>query len=178
MLIHHGAKRVSTNPWGWRGAGENRKAERIKKLWHGRDMWWASLSDEEKSIIMGKVCSANTIGSKLETRVAEALDRLHITYKRWVSVGTRNFDFEIDGCKTLMEVNGDFWHANPEIYTAEDVVHFPTGDKKAKLVWENDKRKRLTAERNGYRLLTIWESELKKTSDLLLEKWLVATIIV
>lgn len=178
MLIHYGVKRVSTNPWGWNGAGEKRKADRIKKLWRGRDMWWVSLSDEEKSAIMGRVCSANTIGSKIGTRVAEALDRLHITYRRWVSVGVRNFDFEIDGCKVLVEVNGDFWHANPEIYDADDLVPFPNGCQRAKTVWENDERKRLTAERFGYRLLTIWESELKKTSDLLLEKWLVAKIVV
>ena len=178
MLIHHGVKRVSTNPWGWRGAGKKRREERIQKLFSGRDKWWASLSDEEKYSKMSELCRANTFCSKLETRVADALSRLHIVHRRHVPVGHRNYDFEIDKTKILIEVNGDFWHANPEKYKAGDVVHFPDGHRKVEEIWKNDERKRLTAEAKGYKLLIIWESELNKTSDLLLEKWLVAKIIV
>lgn len=178
MLIHYGVKRVSTNPWGWRGAGEKRKPERIQKLWGGRDRWWASLSDEEKSSFMAEVCSKNTFGSKIETRVREALDQLHISHKRWVSVGHRNFDFGIDGCQILVEVNGDFWHANPSKYNAEDVIPFPDGHRKAKEVWEKDKKKQLIAERKGYNVLVLWESDLKSMTDKDLETWLLKNIIV
>lgn len=178
MLIHYGVSRISTNPWGWRGAGQKRKAERVSKLWAGRDKWWASLSDEERSAIMSKVCGANTFGSKIETAVGNALDRIHISYRRWVSIGNRNFDFKIDGCKILIEVNGDFWHANPSQYSADDVVHYPDGDRKVRDIWNNDSRKRLTAERNGYKLVVLWESDIKRMTNAELEKQLIKEILV
>lgn len=177
MLINYGVKRISTNPWGWKGQDEKQKEERIKRLWKGRDKWWASLSDEEKSTLMGKMCSANTISSKLETTIGNALDRLHITYKRWASIGNRNFDFKIDKSKILIEVNGDFWHANPTLYTGNQELNFPGGKVKAKSLWENDNNKRLTAEQNGYKVITIWESELIKMSDREIEEWLLKNIL-
>lgn len=178
MLIHYGAKRITTNPWGWQGAGKKRKDERIRKLWDGRDEWWSSLDDEERSKIMAKLCSKNTFGSKIESRVREALDRIHISHKRWVSIGNRNFDFKIDGCKILIEVNGDFWHANPSKYAASDIIPFPDGHRKAKDIWEKDEKKRLTAEQNGYRVLVLWEEALKSMSDKEVETWLLKQIVI
>lgn len=178
MLIHYGVKRLCTNPWGWRGDGEKRKDERIQKLWKGRDVWWLSLSDEEKSSIMAYISSKNTYGSKIEGRVRESLDRLHISHKRWVFIGHRNFDFEIDGCNILIEVNGDFWHANPSKYSGEDSIPFPNGHKKAREIWKQDETKRLLAERKGYKLLTLWESDLKSMSDKDLELWIVKNIVI
>lgn len=177
MLLHYGVKRVSTNGWGWKGAGQKRKSERIKKLWDGRDKWWASLTDEEKSVIMAKLCSSNTLASKIETRVGDALNRLHITYRRWMPVGINNFDFKIDNSNFLIEVNGDFWHANPKKYKADDVVPFPNGGIKASVLWEKDRKKGLTAEKNGYKLITIWEDALKTMTDKELESWLLQQII-
>jgi len=176
MLIHYGVKRLSPNGWGWKNASQKRKDERIKKLWDGRDKWWASLTDEEKSVMMAKLCSLNTLTSKIETRVSDALNRLHITYRRWIPIGINNFDFKLDNSNLLIEVNGDFWHANPKKYKSDDVVPFPHKSIKACELWKKDEKKRLTAESNGYRMITIWEDELKDMTDRKLEDWLLQKI--
>lgn len=34
------------------------------------------------------------------------------------------YDFLING-KIIVELNGDFWHANPQKYKENDILHFP-----------------------------------------------------
>lgn len=102
--------------------------------------------------------------------------KLHIRNQQHITIGRRNFDFKIDKCKILLEVNGDFWHANPKKYSAEDIVPFPDGKVKASVIWVNDNRKRLTAESNGYKLLVIWESELTQMSDKDLDMWIIKNV--
>lgn len=177
MLLKYGVKRISTNGWGWSEEGQNKKQERIQKLWKGRDKWWISLSDEEQSEFMRILCSSNTSCSKIEDKIQSGLDRLHIRYKRWVGIGNKNFDFKVSGTNILIEVNGDFWHANPKIYKAEDIVSLPGKPVKAENIWMKDIKKRLTAESNGYKLLTVWESELNRMSDEQIDKWLITNIL-
>ena len=171
MLLHYGVKRISTNGWGWKGAGQKRKAERIKKLLDGRNKWWASLTDEEKSRIGAYRCSFNKFQSKLESRIENALNNLHIKYERQFFIGSRLYDFRIGNF--IIEVNGDFWHANPEKYKADDVVNYPKGGIKASILWEKDKKKGLTAEACGYTMITIWETDLIVMTDRDVEIWLI-----
>lgn len=171
MLLHYGVKRVSTNGWGWKGAGQKRKSERIKKLWDGRDKWWASLTDEEKSRIGAYRCSLNKFQSKLESRIENALDNLHIKYERQFFIGEKLYDFRIGNF--IIEVNGDFWHANPKIFSADDVVDYPKGGIKASILWEKDRKKGLTAEAKGYTMITIWETDLIAMTDKDVEIWLI-----
>jgi len=159
MLLTYGVKRIAANPWGWRGAGQKRREERLKKLWSGRDSWWASLTDEEKSKIAAEACSGNTSASSLETRVMSSLSRLHINFTPHFVLQGRNFDFRVFD-RTLIEVNGDFWHANPKKYKADDIINLPANPVKASELWEKDRKKEEIAKKNGYKVITIWESDI------------------
>jgi G:T-mismatch repair DNA endonuclease (very short patch repair protein) len=165
MLINYGVKRISTNPWGWVDCEESVKKARIEKFHRGRDKWWETLTDEERSVIMGKLCSSNTFSSKIESRIENSLNRLHISHKRWVNLGNRNFDFKINESNILIEVNGDFWHANPKIYKSDEFVNFPNGKIKAENIWKRDSDKAKVAEERGFCLIVIWEHDLKSMSE-------------
>jgi len=65
------------------------------------------------------------------------------------------YDFLI-GDKFLLEVHGDYWHANPEIYgpgkrSLNDRQIFKV---------EQDKSKKVFAEKYGYKIFYIWETEI------------------
>lgn len=65
------------------------------------------------------------------------------------------YDFFIPSYNLIIEYNGDYWHANPEIYNEDKIFDGRT----AKEIWEKDKLKKEIAEDNGYEFKTIWEKE-------------------
>lgn len=76
------------------------------------------------------------------------------------------FDFEYNN--KLIEFNGDYWHCNPKQYKED----FYNKSKllTAKEIWENDKLKIQCAQKNGYDVLVIWESEYNENPHNTLRK--------
>ena len=74
----------------------------------------------------------------------------------------------------MIEYNGDQYHANPNIYEANDTPHPYHKEKKytAEKIWKKDKNKKIAANRNGFKVLTIWDSEYRKKPQETLEKCL------
>ena len=71
----------------------------------------------------------------------------------------------------LIEVNGDYWHANPKKYNPSDEFVFPGNNKITALhIWELDKYKKEIAIQNGYSFLDIWESEINQSKDEVIKK--------
>jgi hypothetical protein len=68
------------------------------------------------------------------------------------------FDIFIPYLNLLIEVNGDYWHFNPAIYSHD---HY---DKHrnitAKEVWQRDQIKAEMARKNGYNFCSIWEKNI------------------
>lgn len=109
-------------------------------------------------------------GSNLEKQIVELLKTAGINYEIQYQVGRYYFDIKIDNL--LIEVNGDYWHANPEIYAADSIIVYPGHKKKsAKTVWKRDLKKRLEANNQGYKVLYLWESDIKtKSPELILKE--------
>lgn len=66
--------------------------------------------------------------------------------------------------KKIIEINGDFWHANPLKYKSTDTCNlwrFPD----ANAIWEHDNVKNEYARKMGYDLLIIWEHDIKKNMN-------------
>lgn len=57
----------------------------------------------------------------------------------------------------IIEYNGDYWHANPLKYSADYVIK--QSGLSASEIWENDRAKKESAERRGFSVFTVWESE-------------------
>lgn len=90
-------------------------------------------------------------------------DEFRINYKVNKKSKWKFYDFKIGNF--LLEVNGDYWHANPKKYRKEHIFKFPKRELKAFEVWELDKYKKQIAESNGYKVIYIWESEINKMND-------------
>lgn len=124
---------------------------------------WSSLSEEEKYEKMKHLLTISK--SSLESRVEKTFIENNIKFEPQYNVENYFFDFLIFK-NVLLEVNGDYWHANPEKYLKEDEIKFP-GNKfiKAENIWLKDKIKKETGLNNGYRVIYLWESEIKKMTD-------------
>lgn len=105
--------------------------------------------------------------SNLENRISKVLNYLNLNYEKQFVIKTSKrtwkiYDFLLKDYNIIIEVNGDYWHANPHIYTFNDNINYPWGKIKAKDVWNRDKKKKKIAENKGYKVIYIWESEMKK----------------
>jgi G:T-mismatch repair DNA endonuclease (very short patch repair protein) len=65
--------------------------------------------------------------------------------------------------KKIIEFNGNYYHMNPEIYSAETVNKRLNAT--AKEIWENDRRKLELVRDMGYEVLVVWEKEYKNEPD-------------
>lgn len=68
------------------------------------------------------------------------------------------YDFCLD--KKIIEFNGDFWHGKPDKFTKDDINKCTC--KTYEEIWIYDKQKNECAQKNGYQVLYIWESEYKQ----------------
>lgn len=96
---------------------------------------------------------------------------LRIEHKIRDNKRTYFFDIIIENTNKLIEVNGDYWHGNPEIYKPNDLIlkgslkEYKVSDK-----WKTDKDKILTAEKLGYKVFIIWEKDLKENKEEVIKK--------
>lgn len=66
----------------------------------------------------------------------------------------------------VIEVFGDYWHCNRELYSAEDIVSFPGNQKKkAKTIWKQDDNRLSGLNKLGYKTFVIWEKSWKESPD-------------
>lgn len=104
-----------------------------------------------------------TSDTRPELRFAEALRAANITHAHPFDVfydQRRKFeyDFYLLGKRTLVEVDGDYWHAHPD--------KFPELDATQKWNRDHDLKKNELAERLGLRLVRVWESDVMNEEQL------------
>lgn len=96
--------------------------------------------------------------TSIERRVDEELHKLGVEdYKYCKIIGGKQYDFII-GKYILLEVHGDFWHANPLLYGDGDGKKPLTERQKFKQ--KRDIEKKEYAENNGYTIFYIWEHDI------------------
>jgi hypothetical protein len=107
-----------------------------------------------------------------ERRMRKLLDEYGFYYIRNFSLSYyengrtkwRLFDFLInDGL--LIEMNGNYFHANPKMYNEEDEITIHKSKRKAKDIWEYDAKKMQLGKDNGYKTMVIWESDFADMTD-------------
>lgn len=127
---------------------------------------WKNLSEESKNT---RINILHTKGeSLLEKKIQSILDELNISYSTQYFVNNRSYDIKILNTNKIIEINGDYWHANPNIYNEFDILH---NELTAKMIWEKDKIKKENLDSFGYKILYLWESEIKKeTKEYIINK--------
>lgn len=144
----------------WLYMDNSEKKHRIQILITNRRKWWNNLTEKEKYLFLEK--TQNNYASKLELLIINILDINKIDYKCQHWINKTSYDIKID--KILLEINGDYWHCNPLIYN-ENYMH-PHIKKSASEIWLKDYYKKTNAEKYGYKVIYIWEYEIKNTQNL------------
>lgn len=80
----------------------------------------------------------------------------------------KGFSYDIKYKNKIIEVNGDYWHANPKIYESN---FFNTRlQKYAFEIWEIDKLKNQVAKLDKKKIFYIWEKDYRENPDKELKK--------
>ena len=107
--------------------------------------------------------------SRIETQVLDVLETLcPIIRQKWIRSNghSKNYDAHIIGTNVLVEINGDYWHANPLIYNTGEYISYPGGKVLVDSIWDRDKFKKDLAESFGYKVISIWENDINHTQDI------------
>lgn len=108
------------------------------------------MSEEEKLQFFNKQLYAiKGVGNKLETKVKKILELGNIEHQMsfWITK-KHQYDFLFPKFKILLEVQGDYWHANPEKYKPNDLIKYPNEEILASEIWNRDLEKRKFAEKH------------------------------
>jgi len=71
----------------------------------------------------------------------------------------KSYDFKIKNKPIIIEVDGDYWHGNPK------KKHYY---KYVNEIKDNDKLKEDIAKKKGYKVIRLWESDIKKDPMIIL----------
>lgn len=147
--------------------------KRIAKLvgYHGRRvrniLLKLSIRDPEiKCISYDDECWSIRKESNPEKIVREYLQEIGSCFKQEVQIEANSFwlfDFHILNSNLLIEVQGDYWHCNPDIYPTPINSYQKWAKKK-------DFLKKEYANKKGYKILYLWENDIKKNFLVLQEK--------
>lgn len=80
---------------------------------------------------------------------------------------TKFYDIYIPEYNLIIEINGDYFHANPRKYKYFDYIELK--NKTSQQIWEYDKEKIELAKNAGYYILILWEYDIKNNIDLVLQ---------
>lgn len=95
--------------------------------------------------------------SKAEKELKKILEDLGYIVEPQFGIGSLKYDLYLVNHNIIIEYNGDYWHCNPNKYKSN---YF--NQKKnmyAWQLWDQDKRKKELAEKNGHKLFIIWEAD-------------------
>lgn len=142
-----------------------------KKDWHNKMS--KSFSNKISKMNKGKITE-----SKIENKVESCFIDIGILYIKqfMILIDQTNacyfYDFYIPSLNMIIEINGDYWHANPSKYQPTYKFRGQTALEK----WEKDKNKNNKAIEMGYNIICIWESEIKKLKTEQLINYLIVKI--
>jgi G:T-mismatch repair DNA endonuclease (very short patch repair protein) len=99
--------------------------------------------------------------SKLERKVWDILSENNILFQPQRFINKRSYDISILGTMLIIEVQGDYWHANPAQYKETDLIDYPNRlQLTAGQVWQRDLIKKENAESYGFKILYLWETDI------------------
>jgi very-short-patch-repair endonuclease len=99
--------------------------------------------------------------SKLHLRAREILNLSNLGFQPEVPIFRYVADDLHVKSKTIVEINGDYIHANPEIYGGSEEIITHQGRYLAVDKWKYDENRKMYLESKGYTVIVVWERDLK-----------------
>ena len=132
-----------------------------KKISESQKKRFAKMTADERRPMTEKARSNIKYVSSQEIRIQSILNQLDVEYTANGFLYSYSWDIIFKN-KTIIEVQGDFWHANPKFYKESDVL---LDGLLVKEVWKKDVRKRNLIESKGYTVHYLWESDINYMTD-------------
>lgn len=142
------------------------------RKWNERQLKWQETLNAKSDAEKARINKAKAYGginalanmhspfiSKNERELCELLKgeaQFCIEYDK-----TKHYFYDIKVGNKIIEYNGDYWHANPNKFSYKNIFTRNNQKMTAQQIWDNDKTKIEVAESQGYKVLTIWESDWK-----------------
>ena len=102
--------------------------------------------------------------TKPHREVCSILREYNVDFK--IEQHIRPYVVDILSGQSVIEIYGNFWHANPNRYKPNDLVPIPkTQGRLAKDIWEKDKKRIDYILQKGYNVLILWEDEIFQEQD-------------
>lgn len=108
-----------------------------------------------KSVIEKNALKMSTKMTWPEREFKKLLKELKVNFEMQKVVGSKIFDFYLPDYNILVEIDGDYYHANPDIIKEENINRMQAKNIK------NDKFKDALAFGLNYGLERVWENDLK-----------------
>lgn len=102
--------------------------------------------------------------SKPQLKVLNELQKRGYKLKKEFTIYPYRVDIILEKRKKIIEVYGDYWHANPNKYKADDKIQFPkqTNITSVKEIWDRDSNRISYIENAGYDVFIAWEYDINK----------------
>lgn len=146
-----------------------------KKLWSIKkdlisEKIKCAINNNENEINRRSLYAKQNLAGKNLLTMKNRFSKLHLKIRKQLNldelgfVGEQKIDrFLVDELnkdkKIIIEINGDYIHANPNIYSANDIIRLPGNDYTAEKKWFADKAKLDRLKELGYKVFVIWESD-------------------
>lgn len=128
------------------------ESECMKRSASTKRMWSeGKFSYGEGSVMRSKV--EKQFYERILTAHPDALHSHWLTHEGTTYV----FDVFIPSLRTFIEVNGNYWHFNPQLYEA--TYHDPYRNVTAQEIWDKDAQKCAAAKAFRHNVITVWEDE-------------------
>ena len=138
--------------------GHKFSKEHNKKISEARKRWWKSISKEQRrKITENGIAAAQQVNpSSIEKAIWKVLDILKIDYKIQYKISKWIVDIYIPNRNLIIECNGTYWH-NYKIFPEKKI---------------RDNSLQNYAKINNYKLVWLWENEIRKDAKLALKNGL------
>jgi len=124
------------------------------------------MSTEARSRVMASIRSNNT---KPEKQLGSMMFKAGLRYRKYVKDLPGKPDFVFSGSKVVVFVDGDFWHGW-RFPQWEHKMEKPYWKEKINKNRERDKKNHATLRRMGWKVIRVWEHQLKDNPDKVLAR--------
>lgn len=141
----------------------------FKEISNIYDCWPADIQELFKKNNLKARKATGILQSGLERKFKENFLK-DFNVKDQFKIEKRYFDFYLVDYNILIEVDGDYWHANPKFYKKKNLNEFQKESLKRDII------KNKIAETHNIKLIRFWEWDIWNNPDLIIEELRKATL--
>jgi very-short-patch-repair endonuclease len=131
-------------------------SESQKKRYNDNPNLKKDISKRQIKLLKSKSLNKKT---KIEVKFESILELLNVDYLYQYEFQYRLFDFKIKDKNVLIEVDGDFYHSNP------NTKHYEVLYETQKLTKKNDEYKNKLCQTHNIKLLRFWEKDINERPE-------------